>query len=690
MKITNTAKGQAYHLTPGTQLEIERTNLFFNEYGEQSLPIDLPDTDRNRDILGYPDQLGNRNKPAAPIECTIEHDGYFSVARQVILSAKRKEGISTSFYINEGSFLSKLQNTNLKDVFGDETIPGITTVDEALSWCRSLFDNRHPDYAIFQIAVDDGEMQSLSSEDRTWALSYVNRIALLNENGTGDSNPEKLHYELYNAWKRSIKQNGNIVTVPAGAYITPFMRTNYLLKRIFAYFGYELQENFFTRTEPFSSMVLLNNTCDTLLNGTIRLTDLIPDTTCSTILEVFRKRFLCEFIPDEATHQVEIKLLNELLDEAPSADLTNLIDGNIEIEYPEEYQEIKLSSANTLSAGTNPPCESGAADLLKKYPNVRISPIYGAFINDGYSGIAIASSTTRPYTSKIVSSSCTPYNANSGLNTLDIQVPDMQPEFRNAEGDEVKSYLCVGKSRWMNSAILDYGQSQESAQDEIIITSDEESLYPMLAFCYAEDKYTMGTITEYKNIPTIGKDLEAVRFSDYSLLFNGKRGIFETFYRRYDDILRNSFHRLHANMLLPAELKVGLSPHTPVVIDGQKVLPNIIRYTIGQTDLPEECEFYTCKVHDPQTHADRNTSLSLEDRRYVWKAFLDLKTCSESEYNDSEYKDKYMETVYPRELPTADMVGRKFYERSWCTYSEQNKLYFRYDFYMMIVRIDQA
>ena len=200
----------------------------------------------------------------------------------------------------------------------------------------------------------------------------------------------------------------------------------------------------------------------------------------------------------------------------------------------------------------------------------------------------------------------------------------------------------------------------------------------------------MGTITEYKNIPTIGKDLEAVRFSDYSLLFNGKRGIFETFYRRYDDILRNSFHRLHANMLLPAELKVGLSPHTPVVIDGQKVLPNIIRYTLGQTDLPEECEFYTCKVHDPQTHADKNTSLSLEDRRYVWKAFLDLKTCSESEYNDSEYKDKYMETVYPRELPTADMVGRKFYERSWCTYSEQNKLYFRYDFYMMVVRIDQA
>lgn len=52
MKIVNTKAGQAYHLTPGTQLEIERPNLFFNEWGEQSLPTDLPDTDRC-DLLSF-------------------------------------------------------------------------------------------------------------------------------------------------------------------------------------------------------------------------------------------------------------------------------------------------------------------------------------------------------------------------------------------------------------------------------------------------------------------------------------------------------------------------------------------------------------------------------------------------------------------------------------------------------------
>ena len=48
MKIINTASGLAYQLTSGTQLKVERPNLFFNEYGEQTFPLDLPDTDLNR------------------------------------------------------------------------------------------------------------------------------------------------------------------------------------------------------------------------------------------------------------------------------------------------------------------------------------------------------------------------------------------------------------------------------------------------------------------------------------------------------------------------------------------------------------------------------------------------------------------------------------------------------------------
>ena len=126
MKIINTDHNEAYQLSPGTQLDIERTNLFFNEYGEQSFPLNIPDTPMNRKLAGFPDELSKASK-AKEMVCTVSDGAFYAQCRQAILSAQRKSGISTSFYLNEGSFLSKLAEVKLTDVFGEETIPGITT-----------------------------------------------------------------------------------------------------------------------------------------------------------------------------------------------------------------------------------------------------------------------------------------------------------------------------------------------------------------------------------------------------------------------------------------------------------------------------------------------------------------------------------------------------------------------------------
>lgn len=204
MKIVNTKAGQAYHLTPGTQLEIERPNLFFNEWGEQSLPTDLPDTDLNRQLTNYPDMLANRNKPSANIDCSIQDGDYFMPCRQAILGAKRREKISTSFYMNEGSFLSRISDVTLTDIFGDEIIPGITTVQQGIDFCWSLRDNSHPNFAIFPITVNlDGDRR------------HVNRINYMNDAGVCiyDRSPEKeaiVSTTLSNAKKPSTIVSSNL------------------------------------------------------------------------------------------------------------------------------------------------------------------------------------------------------------------------------------------------------------------------------------------------------------------------------------------------------------------------------------------------------------------------------------------------------------------------------------------------
>ena len=53
MRITNLEKGEDYNLKPDTQIQIERTNPFFNDYGEQSTPLELPASDHNRRCLLY-------------------------------------------------------------------------------------------------------------------------------------------------------------------------------------------------------------------------------------------------------------------------------------------------------------------------------------------------------------------------------------------------------------------------------------------------------------------------------------------------------------------------------------------------------------------------------------------------------------------------------------------------------------
>ena len=90
--------GKAYDLGD-IQLTLSRMNPFFNDYGEQSLPVTLPPTDRNRELLIYPDNMAGISKASQRINAMIQH-GVFSIpCRQAILSANRKTGIETSFYL---------------------------------------------------------------------------------------------------------------------------------------------------------------------------------------------------------------------------------------------------------------------------------------------------------------------------------------------------------------------------------------------------------------------------------------------------------------------------------------------------------------------------------------------------------------------------------------------------------------
>ena len=159
MRITNLEKGEDYNLKPDTQIQVERTNPFFNDYGEQTTPLELPTSERNRRLLGFPDTFGRRVK-MSPVEVSIQDGEYFAQCRQIVLSAQHKGNLATAFYINDGSFYSRIQKVKLKDIFKDECVPvphleGNTPVQDCIDFCRSLRANTNEQYGIFPVLLTD-------------------------------------------------------------------------------------------------------------------------------------------------------------------------------------------------------------------------------------------------------------------------------------------------------------------------------------------------------------------------------------------------------------------------------------------------------------------------------------------------------------------------------------------------------
>ena len=663
MKIINVQAGQAYDLEPGTQIEMERTNLFFNEWGEQSVPMELPDTDRNRALCGYPDLAANVKRPSADIPCRIQDGAFCQPARQAILGARRGESISTAFYLGEGSFLAKLDETLVSDVFGDETVYGCESVEDCVEFCQELADGSRRDerFAIFPCLLQSDK----TDEDGNTVFDWLNRYGYETASGVwNDFVQTNGNGGFYNATARTIQDGEDTIHIPAGCYIAPFLRANYVLKRVMAHFGYELQENFFTRTEPFPDMVLVHNCCDALLAGRIYLADLVPNCTCATLLDVFRKKFCCEFVTDEVAGTATIVLMNELLDTTPQANLTPYVVGHTLLETPEAYKRIVLQSEDNAESDLDGDNPENLSAMLKDYKYISLDGRKQGYCRSGFK---FSKSTngrvllTVSYLQDHLTDAAMPYDAGDSTEAEEISVPDCQLSMRHAtyftvagsrRPYDTPTYPFVGEGKFCHSLLVPESGSIDSGTTEEGSASGAETPV-MLAFYGKVDNMPCGTVTGYieSGRNGLGKDI-----GNYSLTYVGPKGIFERFWRRTDALYRNSLLTLTASLLLPQSHKQSLNPHLPVIIGGQRLLPDVIRYTLGGENEPQDCTFRTLRLYQPVEEAPDAygyVTYSGSTDEYNWLPKSDYYTATQSQYEESEEKDRLPVTIYP-DAPKAE------------------------------------
>lgn len=704
MKITNLDKGKTYQLGESAKLEVERTNPFFNDYGESTSPLDIPASDYNRMILGYPDTFGLREKMVAT-NVSIEDGEYFAQCRQIILSAQHKGNISSSFYINDGSFYSKIQNVKLKSIFKDEMIPGCSTIDQCIDFCRSLIGGSNENYDIFPVLLTDD-----SGKDTGYNYKILNAwgdIKLLKDakywrfKDAGGYEyvdaPRAWDFCLYNKsdamFQGEVNRTEYVNEIPVslsrGYYISPFIRANYVLKRVFSYFGYELKENFFTRTEPFSKMVLVNNVIDVMANGHIRIEDLLPDVSVPDFLSVFRKKFLCEFVSDEGTHTADIIFLREVVDSAPVADLTRQMTEEPTLSYKttSDYKRVVLRAKHQADSDAEDSYDD-LKDMLAKNSGAYFDKVDGCFYKDGYSG-------NYHVKSKIGEGSQSYDTGEDDTDTLDVEIPEMIPETRilqyrqSANGETITRdmgrYLYIGSYATLNSSMKVATEDNSESEEEAVTTP------VMLAFPYVStDGMPCGTVTaydihyEYDNRfgpPSHASEEKLYRrIFDYALVYNGDDGIFEKFYRQYDLLLRNSLQELKVKLLLTQSQKQNLASYAKVVIRGVNFFFNKLKFTLGGKSKPTESELRTIALTTPIHEASRLIDAMPAMRcRYEWVGHEETVEVSESAYNNSgDDKDRTFKIIYPP-LPSAEYVGQKYgLQKSYVSQKTRHATMFRH------------
>lgn len=698
MKIVNLDKHEAYQLQSGAKLEVERTNPFFNDYAEHTIPMDLPASDHNRRLLGFPELFGRRTKMVTS-DVSIQDGEFQAQCRQAVLSATRKGTIQTAFFLNDGSFYSRVQNISMKEIFSqaEDTIT-FGNMTSVLNWCRSLRNNRDDRFTIFPVLVTDD-----SGLDEGFNYKVVNAYGKDMPTGSFTFKMDIWEYpitfqafnpdidangcDFYNAITRTEYVNQIPITIGPGYYISPFIRVNYVLQRIFEHFGYTLQSNFFTETTPFNKMVLLNNCIDPLIDNKLTVSDLLPDVSASEMLTVIRKKFNCEFSINEGSKTVDIVFLKEIVANPTILDLTKSMTDEPTINYKSEkdFKRVKLKAASTLDEEAEGSFDN-LASMVKSAPTVVFDSKTGAFIRTGFSGDYAVSVK--------IGEASQPYDTGEKLEAEEVEIPECIPEPRTLVwtykvDDDFAEYnygqfLYLGNYKTVKSKMFIAGEDNQE-------TSDGGSKFlPMLAFVSASTGHSEGTISPYNirdTSPTSGGTAlqsSNVRLWDYALYYNGQDGIFERFYRDYDLLLRNSLMTMKVRLLLTQSEKMNLQAWAKVTIRGVAFLLNKLKFTLGGKTEPVESELLTIGLyHDQDTGAFSQAPsitemLPMMTVGYKWVGRQSSESVSESAYDNSGVdKDRTFQTVYPP-LPSAEWIGLRWGEQvSYTAKQTRHSTFFR-------------
>lgn len=589
-------------------LENTIASAFFSTEGSQAVPVSLPMTAKNTAVFGYANRSDRRNKANKEIEVIVSKGSYSRKGTLHLESVSESESTYSARIVYDESNLYQLQS-QLKV----NELPNLPVIykptDELIREMQTLLTVDDPDNPLTVFKIFLKNEGTYKKEIENGEVTEIVHFPL------NDFNYGVVDVSLIVKDTIDIVKDDRPLTITSlkGVGISPFVRVWYIIDLIAEHYGYTVGENPFKTHFQLRRLTALNNSADTIVADRFFYSDIMPQVTITEFFQFLWARFGAKVFIDGNTNTLNIKLIKNSINYTESTLLPT--SGKIDTEQSAPKQ-LKLSAAKNLEKSDTD--TDSYEEFLKKYNNT-IGDMRTDFYEDGVAGVLLNNMLGLYYRT-----SMSRFDEEGNLYGFPESISSIHFDWdKKEEGMEYEEITSPDECLTMYQS-LGVGEPYYALEFAIynsIFEVDREiqdrNEPNRLAVCWDmgqfyrgdgikerdEQGYKFGSIFPYMWVDETKHQLYIDREGNtynYALMWIGKHGCFENFWKEYDAVLRHSNDQVTGKLNLQTFDFSTLDPSVPYIIGNQKMLLKDFKYVVGTIDVDnQEFNAMTLGLYEP-------------------------------------------------------------------------------------------
>lgn len=539
--------------------EIESNHPFFSDEGTASIPVTIPASPENLDMLAHPERATNSKRYVREYMAFLQSGAFRKQCRMITESAGRDGGVSATLALLESEMYVELQDRKLRDIFSAQgfamtkMFPHTPYTIYTGAAMDDTYTNALKDVAIFPVASD---------------MDSNGNVSVINKPVTGGLEDNA----------RSVTVNGNTFSAPAGYGISIFIYLWALVEETFTLSGYVVANNPFKTDEELNKIVVVNNCADVCCSGSysdtlwsFKYADIVPGGTVGDLITFLKDCFGAYVTYSDKT--IDIRLIKDDLAAEPDADISSYARDDESVFYPEAKS---LERSFDTSIEKAEPAAETLEDLRDSYKSLTnvfsMSEIIGT-------GLFLVVPLMSYYYRKTASG--TPTRLGSSCFKYARKQADI------TEAEEISSDNRFLPMCQVNGLYMPYIGERVHRHIDVDGKSVEDDQPIQLCYAHLIDRTSSGGTRHFCGSSwSTAEDGLSVTKPPFAALYPAltPEGLLK-YWREYESLVLNGAPEIEVTLDLPVETLMSLNRYTPKIYRGSKVMIMSMSYLVSNAGL---------------------------------------------------------------------------------------------------------